>query len=239
MSKISIYVMAHKAFECPKDPVYIPMQVGAALHDDLGYLSDSTKDNISVKNPNFCELTGLYWVWKNDYKSDYVGLCHYRRYFLDTNNNPISGDEFNRFFKNCEANGLNVMVTSPKAIAMEGATVMDFYEGSGHNKIDLIEARNSIERLTPEYLSYFDRVINGNATYFANMLVGKKSTVDDYCRWLFTILFDLEKNLDITGYDDYNKRVFGFVSERLLMVWLLKNKVTVQECMVTMVDDRV
>lgn len=238
MSKLSIYVMAHKAFEGPKDTCYIPLQVGAALHEDLGYLRDDSKDNISSKNPNYCELTGLYWVWKNDYKSDYVGLCHYRRYFLDGENRMISGEEFKRFFKDCEKQGISPVVTSPKACTVDGATVKDFYVGSGHNEVDLIKTRESIERLTPDYLEYFDAVINGNATYFANMLVAKKSLVDAYCEWLFTILFDVEKNLDISDYDDYNKRVFGFISERLLMVWLLKNNVYVQECMVTMVDDR-
>ena len=81
MKNIKIYIAAHKKTELPQKDGYIPLQVGAALHDDLGYLKDDVGDNISSKNPNFCELTGLYYIWKNE-KADIVGLSHYRRFFL-------------------------------------------------------------------------------------------------------------------------------------------------------------
>ena len=73
---------------CHKDDIYVnqepylPLQVGKALSDlDLGLLGDNTGDNISVKNKSYCELTGLYWAWKNLKGIDVIGLCHYRRYF--------------------------------------------------------------------------------------------------------------------------------------------------------------
>lgn len=233
MGKISIYVMTHKEFDAPLDPVYVPMQVGAALHEDLGFLRDDTKENISEKNPNFCELTGLYWAWKNDYKSDYIGLCHYRRYFLGDDSMPLSGAAFKQFFKTYP----NVLVVSPRACTMDGGTVRDFYISSGHKGSDLDAARDSIMGLYPDYIEEFDATMSGSDTYFANMVVGKKSIIDEYCKWLFDILFDMEKNIDISGYDAYNKRVFGFVSERLFTVWIRKNQIPVQECMVNMVDD--
>ena len=77
---IKILVAAHKTYWMPEDPVYFPLHVGAEGKADLGYVKDNSGDNISVKNPNFCELTGLYWAWKN-LEADYVGLVHYRRYF--------------------------------------------------------------------------------------------------------------------------------------------------------------
>ena len=78
--RLRIYTMTHKPFEIPKDPLYVPLQVGSALQEDLGYLRDDTGDNISEKNRNYCELTGLYWAWKN-LESDYIGVAHYRRHF--------------------------------------------------------------------------------------------------------------------------------------------------------------
>ena len=80
---IKILVAAHKKYWMPKDSVYLPIQVGAALHPALGYVPDNTGYNISDKNPNYCELTALYWAWKN-LECEYIGLCHYRRYFGHT-----------------------------------------------------------------------------------------------------------------------------------------------------------
>ena len=79
--KVSIYVAAHKKSEFPKNDIYVPLHVGAEGKKDLGYLKDNTGDNISTKNSNYCELTGTYWIMKND-NSDIVGLTHYRRYFF-------------------------------------------------------------------------------------------------------------------------------------------------------------
>ena len=50
MKNIKIYIMAHKAFEVPENQIYIPMQVGAALHDRLDYVGDDSGDHISAKN---------------------------------------------------------------------------------------------------------------------------------------------------------------------------------------------
>ena len=68
---VRIVVATHKAYQMPTDSMYLP----------LGYRRDDTgEEHISEKNPGFCELTGLYWAWKN-LKEDYIGLVHYRRYF--------------------------------------------------------------------------------------------------------------------------------------------------------------
>ncbi|WP_278389529.1 DUF4422 domain-containing protein, partial [Acidaminococcus fermentans] len=78
---ITILIAAHKPYWMPSDPVYLPLQVGAEGKSLIpGYTPDNTGDNISAKNPHYCELTGLYWAWKN-LSCEYIGLCHYRRYF--------------------------------------------------------------------------------------------------------------------------------------------------------------
>jgi hypothetical protein len=65
---------------------YLPIQVGASLTDvRKGCLTDHTGDHISHRNRDYCECTGLYWIWKNYTEADYLGLCHYRRYFLNNN----------------------------------------------------------------------------------------------------------------------------------------------------------
>ena len=77
---IALIVATHKKYWMPSDNMYVPIHVGREGKDDLGYIGDNTGDNISAKNANYCELTGLYWAWKN-LEADYLGLVHYRRHF--------------------------------------------------------------------------------------------------------------------------------------------------------------
>ena len=73
-----IYVMTHKEIDEIGDEMYIPLHVGRASGKTFGYTGDDTGDHISEKNPYYCELTGIYWLWKN-VRCDIVGICHYRR----------------------------------------------------------------------------------------------------------------------------------------------------------------
>ncbi len=85
---IEIFVATHKLYEVPPQSMYKPICVGATLKDDneinefknSGYILDSEDENISYKNGSYCELTALYWAWKNS-TAEYVGLVHYRRHF--------------------------------------------------------------------------------------------------------------------------------------------------------------
>ena len=77
---IKILVAVHKPCTVPEGSVYVPVQAGRALYPAIGHIAgDDTGPNISAKNPNYCELTALYWGWKN-LDAEYLGLAHYRRY---------------------------------------------------------------------------------------------------------------------------------------------------------------
>lgn len=217
MSDIRIYVMAHKSFEEPKDSIYIPMQVGAALHDSLGYLGDDTGDNISAKNPNYSELTGLYWMWKNGPKCDITGLCHYRRYFLAGEDGTLLGaGDYERILQRYD------VVVTEGLLYQQGESVYDMY-GEKHYHKDLDLTRAAVEKFYPEYLQAYDEVMQGRGMYYANMMATTQKRLNEYAEWLFTILFEVERNIDMTGYDDYNRRVFGFIAERMVLVWIRHN----------------
>lgn len=213
MKNIKIYVMAHKAFDAPENPIYVPLQVGAALHEPLGYLSDATGDNISKKNPNYNELTGLYWMWKNGPECDITGLCHYRRFFLNDNGELMEAQDYERILKEYDA------IVTEGLIYPEGESVYSGY-GEKHYTKDLDLTRDAVSRYYPEYLNVYDSVMNGRGMYYANMIVTSKRRMDEYAEWLFRVLGYVEENIDMTGYDDYDKRVFGFLAERLLLVWI-------------------
>ena len=81
MENIKLLVAMHKAYCLPEDAVYAPIQVGGVHIPGMeNALRDDTGENISNKNKSYCELTALYWGWKN-LQADYLGLVHYRRYF--------------------------------------------------------------------------------------------------------------------------------------------------------------
>lgn len=217
-----IYIATHKLFEVPRINGYIPLQVGAYKSNIEGYLHDDTCDNISVKNPNYCELTGLYWIWKNT-ADDFKGMVHYRRYFTQS----LLGDKILRIDEIKELLKEYEMIV-PYSIKHKGKTVRQQYSNSGFEKdIDTVE--KVLLEMYPQYEKAFFDVMNGDRTYFYNMLVARKEVFDNYCKWLFSVLFQVEQRVDLTGYTDYQKRIFGFLSERLLTVYVIHNDIKVIE----------
>ena len=204
----------------PEDKIYLPIHVGRVEKADLGYLGDDTGDNISAKNANYCELTGLYWAWKN-LKCDYIGLCHYRRYFA----HAVSGSDMQRTDYEKLLKQYDVILPKQRNYFIE--TVRSQYEHA-HNKNDLALTEQIVAELYPEYSEAFCKVMGRTKLHIFNMFVMKKEKFDEYCQWLFTILFELEKRIDISSYSQYEARVFGFLSERLLNVWLEKQKLKVK-----------
>lgn len=202
-----IYVITHKQCKVPDDELYVRLQVGRENKEDFGYLGDNTGENISSKNPNYCELTGMYWLWKN-VKSDNIGICHYRRYFL-------SNDTFlTKEYIEGVLNEYDVILPS-KIVWRE--TVYNQY-AINHKEKDMLVVREIIKEKHEKYLKAFDYVMEGHTVYITNMIITHKNIFDRYCEWLFDILFEVERRIDISNYDDYQKRVFGFMSERLLNV---------------------
>ncbi len=230
MKQISIYIMAHKKFDVPENAIYKPLQVGSALHDKIGYIPDDSGENISVKNPNYNELTGLYWMWKNDNQSDIMGLCHYRRYFLNNDNELLGAKEINDILSNHD------MIVSNRAVYQDMNVRESYIEK--HHAQDLTLTRAAIEKLYPECLVDYDRVMEGNETYFGNLMIGGSTVVKKYAEWLFGILFEVEKNIDITTYDDYDRRIYGFIAERLLIVWIRHKRINVYECTVGLMGEK-
>lgn len=226
---VTIFTMTHKKFPTPGDPVYVPLQVGRAGAEDLGYIGDDTGVSISEKNCFYGELTGVYWVWKNIKTSGYVGICHYRRYFCTEEGRILTGRDYEKILRTCD------IITS-KLLKLN----FTYYEGyaGDYNIHDLEAVREVIRQFYPAYYETFERLVNGRGTYFGNMMVCKKEIYDAYCEWLFGIFEKAEGKIDASGYDDYHKRVYGFISEFLLYVWTQVQGLKVFECKVGMTDEK-
>lgn len=219
---IKIIVAAHKPYHMPEDKMYLPVQVGAEGKESIGFQPDNEGENISSKNPNYCELTGLYWAWKN-LKADYIGLAHYRRHF--SNGCPI-GDKWAKIISQSELEAklkdFPVLLPKPRNYWIESTYS---HYSHAHHAVDLDTAREIIAEKYPGYVPAFDKVMSLPVGHRFNMFVMKRSYFERWCSWLFDVLFELEKRLDISGYSQNDARVFGFVAERLLDVWLITNKV--------------
>lgn len=209
MKNIKIYVVTHKKYKIYKDEIYIPISVG---DNNLPYLSDREGDNISNKNESFCELTALYWIWKNS-NYDVVGLNHYRRYFKG--NKIINQEEIEYILKRKD-----IIIPSPYNTRL--LTVEQQYS-SCHYKEDYNKCRELMYTMYPEYKESFEKISKRHYLYNCNMLICNKKLLNEYSNWLFPILFELEKIIDTSDYNSYNKRVIGFLAERLFNVWLEKN----------------
>lgn len=233
MSDIKIIVAMHKQYRLPKDEVYYPVHVGAAGKESIGCARDDSGENISAKNPNYCELTGLYWAWKN-LKSDYLGLAHYRRYFASKK----GGDKWERI-----ATGADIEKALTKADIILPVKRNYFIETNydqyvhAHNAADLDITREILQEKYPEYVSAFDGSMKRTSGHRFNMFVMRRDLADEYCAWLFDVLFELEKRLDISAYSAYDARVFGFVSERLMDVWIGTKKVRYTEMPVVFMEE--
>ena len=219
---IKIIVAAHKPYRMPEDGMYLPVHVGAEGKESIGFQPDNEGDNISIKNPNYCELTGLYWAWKN-LNAEYIGLAHYRRHF---SNGSLSRDKWARVITKEELEkqlkNYDVLLPKPRNYWIE--TSYSHYAHS-HHYIDLDTAREILAEKYPRYIPAFDKVMGLPVGHRFNMFVMKKKYFDRWCSWLFDVLFELENRLDISSYSQNDARVFGFVAERLIDVWLITNKV--------------
>ena len=216
--KVSNYIITHKKFDMPKIKGYTPIQVGAENKDDLGYIKDNTGDNISIKNPNYCELTGIYWIWKNDKDSDIIGISHYRRYFAKKVlffKKIIETNQIIKILKKYD------IIVAKKEIYKE-SVYEQYCVSSGFAK-DLEQVRKIIKEKYPEYMNEFNKLHTRTSAHMFNMFIMKKEILNDYCNWLFDILFEMENSVDLTEYNDYQKRIYGFIAERLLNVWILAN----------------
>lgn len=223
MSNPEMFIIAHKKGELPEIAGYSPIQAGAILHEPLFDLVDSTGDNISAKNEKYCELTVQYWVWKN-VKSESVGFVHYRRFFYK---HPWSSAGCNILTVEQAASDLeSADVILPEKLELSRSTQEEF--NLYHNDKDLSLTRGVVATTGTHYLNAFDAVMGARAFSPYNMFIMPWDTFDAYMGWLFPVLEEVDSLVDMEGYDSYNKRLLGFISERLLNVWVRANDLEVK-----------
>lgn len=217
-----IYVVTHKI------PSTIPQLsdcyrwlIVGGNHDisiKLNGIMDTSGNSISNLNSSFCELTALYWIWRNC-SDDYKGLVHYRRFFTSSSLSKNAKYILNNINISTVLKQYDCIVPDKKYLP---TTVQSDYAYK-HSRDDLILLSKVLKDLYPDYFPYFVEALNYKYIIPYNMFVASKNIFNSYCSWLFPILFKLYDMIDLSTKDPYQKRVFGFLSERLLNVYILRN----------------
>lgn len=220
-------VAAHKQFPMPKKDGYMPVLVGAVRNyrPEINYQRDDDGENISVKNPNYNELTAVYWAWKNLKDADAIGLAHYRRLFFNKKpyglDNVLSVDNINELLSKYD-------VILPKKRNYYIETNYSHYIHA-HHRDPLDKTRGVINKYYPQYLKAFDLVMKKRGAHMFNMFIMKREVFESYCSFIFGVLKKVEKEVDISQYSVQEARVFGYISELLMDVWLKTNTFTYVE----------
>lgn len=187
------------------------IQVGAALTEERlaeDIIVDNVGENISVRNKQFCELTALYWIWKNA-TEDVVGLVHYRRHFTM----PVDWQ------KRMHSADVDVILPVPLYVAPS----LDGNFRSRHDETDWDYMLQCLkERDTSDYESAVSFFAGGLYSP-CNMLIVRKEVLDDLCEWMFPILFAVAEHGGQKE-DTYLNRYPGFISERLISYFFDKNR---------------
>lgn len=226
---IAVFVAAHVPFRVPDDPVYVPLHVGREGKADLGYIGDNIGENISQLNSLFGELTGLYWIWQNITDVEYLGLCHYRRYFLDDNAKIMKRENY-----------LQLLAQYDVILSQHLECTDNYFDhyGRAHNGEDLKAVGRAIERIYPEYMDAFWKAMDGRIFYSGNLMATSQKIFKEYAKWLFTVLFEASEEIDVSSYDDYHKRVYGFLSEQMLYVYVMANQLSFCEVPVGISEEK-
>ena len=238
MSNIKIFICAHKEVPLPQHPFFLPIQAGAALHDAIkGYQPDNEGDNISDKNPHFCELTCHYWAWKNLKNVDIIGLNHYRRYFDFTRKWPqfsadkhfIHTDDFlnqKYHFPNLEEIFSKYDIVLPIARHWRVSNTQQYADY--HIAKDWEMLRQIIKERHPEYMPAFEKTMDhSNKSVGYNMFITQWKHFDAYSEWLFDILFEVERRVPPID-DPIQSRIYGYMSERLINVFCKYNNLHIK-----------
>lgn len=223
MNDLKIFIATHKEYSFPNDSGYQPIHVGKSCSNfNLGIPGDDIGENISYLNPYYCELTALYWIWKNTHFKK-IGLVHYRRYFSSIfgKNNYISkravchSEYINKLLNNYD------IILPKKRYYLIESVYSHFC--NAHYENDLIALFKIIKNNCPDYYESLEQVFYGRSLHLYNMFITNRTLFNSYMEWMFPLLFELQKLNLFVDYGPYQQRVFGFLAERLFNVWIKYN----------------
>ena len=209
---------------CDIRPEYCtPLELGAAvrtdflydLHDDMG------NDHISQKDKLYCELTGLYWLWKND-THEITGLTHYRRQF------PIKLNHIENVLKTHE-------IILPFKVRMPADLKTQYLLTQPEDDWKIM--CDVLKDMYPDYYKSAIKIFHRKCLIPYNMFISTHEIIDKYCEWLFPLLFKIEEKLDFTDRTEYQKRACGFMGELFLTLYVIHNDLKIKHIPISFMSE--
>jgi len=228
-SIVEVYIASHKKIDFIVPVGYKIIQVNSEyLNEDWeGCIRDDDGENISTKNSSYCELTALYWAWKNS-NADIKGLCHYRRFFSSVDKTELKRliyfDQFQLKENILESKQIKKILDKydlilPMPYLPYPLTEYEDLQIYCYKKdIDILIS--VIEEFYPEYKQDLDFVLDSKNLSHYNMMIANSNIFNNYCKWLFEVLEKVEVRCNIENYDTQHKRLYGYLSEMLLNVFV-------------------
>lgn len=224
---MKIYVVSHKPCSIPSDDMLTPIHVGRAVSpykDEMSWMQgDNTGDNISSKNGSYCEMTAHYWIWKNVHDTEYVGVCHYRRFFgIDLSENNI---------KDVMADA-DVMLVEPSwHIDSVYSYFAKFMGAENMTILSMVMKKRCLE-----YFVTLEKICDGIKFHPFNMLLCRKGLFDDYCQWMFAILEECEKYIKPAPYTNA-RRALAYMAELLTGVYFIYRQLRIKSVPYYKIED--
>ncbi|OLL29335.1 hypothetical protein BTH42_22870 [Burkholderia sp. SRS-W-2-2016] len=244
-----ICVVSHKNTSFPESDLYWPIAVGPNKFDGAKYRDDLGKDNIAHLNRFYCELTATYWVWKN-INADFVGICHYRRYFNFVPTTHFASGWLELAYDN---NIASILADPRQAESIE--RILQTY--------DIIVPRSDPCPLTlrESYLAtqsakewdvFVDEVdfLYGrhnhplrveNRNIYGNMLICRKDVFDHYCKQLFFVIDRVFQRVgeydEVPGARYQPFRYPGYLAERFTSAFIFANRLRAYESQIFVLNN--
>lgn len=243
---IKIVISCHKEIDYPKSDVYLPIHLGASSASNPlpGMQPDDEGDNISARNFTYCELTAQYWAWKH-LDTDYIGQCHYRRYFYFGSGKHKANDHLQIEVPNLSPASIHEFQLEDSSLIREivaqhdvvvapqwdvskaptpcgmKATVREHMVSYGLMLDEDVDRLIEITRhLKPEYVDGLVGYLNGKSYRGYNCFIMRKGLFHRLCDFEFPILQEFDASFDYDNMRTTRKRICGYFAEILYSVFV-------------------
>lgn len=232
---LKIFICAHKDFSIyPDNDMYTIIHGDEEINIPLDQITEKKEEKgVAAMNHSYGEGSRIYYLWKHVDLPDYVGICHYSRYFSFFDEEP----NFKSIFSECDA-------IIPKPLKLGKSLLKDYTKC--HSKNDLLTISKIITEDYPDYTEMLIESLSDEFLFPCNMFIFPKETFNKYCEFIFGVLNKFNK---IRGFEtdedvyhyvnerkeeylkkvapnskvEYQSRLHGFLMERLTNLFIRKN----------------